>query len=198
MIAVEPAGKSPLLSPPSSPRMSTFTASPSRAIWQDPQNKPAQPTEPLPAFSTFPPIKEDPTRLLPSLDTRPPLLRSHKSFPHALTTTFGPSFRAGPQEQVAERDHFSDSGDLSSAQQPSVEEKGTSSGLTLQTRSVPTSPNLQLTPTSPENRSGGAGNDDDDAQVVDMDEGDDNGEGGDVPKTAAERRAEKRKMKRFR
>ncbi|KAL9107334.1 MAG: hypothetical protein Q9227_007786 [Pyrenula ochraceoflavens] len=178
--------------------MSTFTASPGRANWQDHTNKPPQSLKPLPAFSTFPPIKEDAGRPLPPLETRPPLLRSHKSFPHALTTTFDPSFRAGPQEQVVERSHFHDSSDVNPSGQLQQEEKGIGSGLTLQTRSVPTSPNLQLTPTSPENRLGGIENEDDDAQVVDMEEGDENAEGEDVPKTAAERRAEKRKMKRFR
>lgn len=197
MNSAESSARSPLLSPPSSPRMSAFTESPHRAAWEDQRNKTPRPPATLPAFSSFPPIPDDAGHPHLSLDSKPPLLRSHKSFPHALTTTFGSSFRKNPLEQVIEKDHFSQNGDLCSGQQVAGDGKGSGASLALQTRSVPTSPHNQLTPTSPDGHH--EETEDDNAGIVDMEDEDDSGEARDSSRTTAEqRRAEKRKMKRFR
>ncbi|KAL9618776.1 MAG: hypothetical protein Q9160_006570 [Pyrenula sp. 1 TL-2023] len=197
MNTAESSARSPLLSPPSSPRMSTYTESPHRAVWEDQRNKTTHPPASLPAFSSFPPIPDDTEHPSLLLDNKPPLLRSHKSFPHALTTSFGTSFRKNPLEQVIEKDHFNEGGDPSSEGRIAGDGKNSGSGLILQTRSVPSSPHNQLTPTSPEGQHEEV--EDDNAGIVDMEDEEDSGEARGSPRTTAEqRRAEKRKMKRFR
>lgn len=196
-----PHKQSSLLSPPTSPRMSEYTAGPPNASWHDHQSRPSQPSHHPLHLTSFSAVSEEPPRHhLPPINTRPPLLRSHKSFPHTLSTSFSATT---PQGGLTRGGRLETGGSDAKPvhRQPQLAELDRSEAAGPdRSESAPVSPNLQLTPTSPdaqndrlleetgeELRMGSVELEEEDAPV----------EGG-TPKTAAERHAEKRKMKRFR
>ena len=131
-----------------------------------------------------------------------PSLRTHKSFPHNIGTSgsYSTPHCQSPLSQVANpgtsHDEFQSS--FGGLPRP-VEPKTEAAAEQTFPASAPQSPLPQLTPTSaeaehePEEQIA----EDEDMLVVGDDE-DDTPSGSAVEKTAAERRAEKRKMKRFR
>jgi hypothetical protein len=147
-------------------------------------------------------------RIQTSTVERPPL-RSHKSFPHTLgTSSYAATHCGSPLSQVANHGNEEES---SASARERLESKPLPAGLSIQTSfggSAPASPVPQLTPTSQDADNDDRLLDDDDDDDEDglmgdeegVAEGDGDGQGQPetVEKTAAERRAEKRKMKRFR
>jgi len=174
------------LSPPTSPRLaSTFQQEQGDSSWQEQQQQSTQPTE---TGSDNPEAKmplvhsDIPSSL--SLDTKP-MLRTHKSFPYTLGTgrpgapDTPPLNSATDSPSTAAPDDLStpDIGGVSSTDMPSVTFGG----------SAPASPLSNMTPTSPHG---------DDELGLAIDLGPEDGEK--KPMSAAEIRAQKRKMKRFR
>lgn len=178
------------LSPPSSPRMSAYTATHAESEWHSQRTK----VEDAACASS------DGTMGLPysevsglSLDShRRPPLRSHKSFPYMLSQAHHSASQqsaasdhhiASPQPQ-RERIAISNLEDSQQTSLPNVTYGG----------SAPASPVSRLTPPSPDGEKGDRDNDHLDQNLSGSnDEGDDS-----KPMTAAELRAQKRKMKRFR
>ena len=184
------------LSPPTSPRMSNTTATTGDYPWQ--HTPPSGLTAGAVAHqhsgtaSSYTPLQPPQSTVAEVSQIKRPALRTHKSFPYSL----GPSSRlqdesgftdtsAAPFEGFAERV-------LSQGPQPTA-----SSNLPQPTfgGSAPTSPVDRLTPNSPKGEDNDLAMDDD---MVDYDAEDQEEEGEKPPKTAAELRAQKRKMKRFR
>lgn len=179
------------LSPPNSPRMSDKAAKTEGNQWQQLRtaafdaNVTSQPQ--APGFSQLP---RDPQTVE---DQKRPSLRSHKSFPYSL----GPSSRLAhnSSQGVSGGSGLRDFDERLISQGP---QPGGTSDLPPATfgGSAPTSPASRLTPHSP-----GAGPSDEqvDEDELDFAMGDpEEEEDGKVPMTAAELRAQKRKMKRFR
>jgi hypothetical protein len=189
---------SPFLSPPTSPRMSGIPPGQFHANWQDPpppsQRIVIQSSKPRSQSSN--PVKEEvPQRPTPSNDARPSLLRSHKSSPY----TTGPGAYNAPHQQSP----------LSRTPIPGNPEPGEDVNLShsryadfnrsdlvlsYQGESAPPSPtsidaDLEDFNEEAEDEAGITMSDDVDEDAPTEGEGE---------KTAAERRAEKRKMKRFR
>lgn len=174
------------LSPPSSPRMSAYTATHAESEWHSQRTKPGDAAE-----GTMGLQYSEVSGL--SLDAQKrPLLRTHKSFPYTLSQPH----HSAPQ-QPATSDH------PIASPQPQ-RERITISNLEESQRtslpnvtyggSAPASPVSRLTPPSPEGEKGDGEGDHNDAGLSGSnDEGDDS-----KPMTAAELRAQKRKMKRFR
>ena len=133
-------------------------------------------------------------RIQPSTTETRPVLRSHMSFPYTLTSSLGTNGRCqSPLSQAINpstnnpQNHRETSQDDRDST-PSVMEK-------TYGRSAPTSPASRLSPPSAVLDQDDTFDDDDDALMEeDVESTADTG----PPKTAAERRAEKRKMKRFR
>lgn len=135
-------------------------------------------------------------RIQTSTVERPPL-RSHKSFPHNISgaASYSTPHSQSPLSQVANpavgNDEFQ-SRPPEATSGPAPEQSFIAS--------APVSPVPQLTPTSAEAEHDAEEHPDDDDEMAIVGEEDDETPTGSNPveKTAAERRAEKRKMKRFR
>ena len=137
---------------------------------------------------------------VPSIESRP-ILRSHKSFPHTIgpssfsTTHYqGSLSQASSSETPKEHSPFRRDYGQNTPNPPNVTVETTFGG------STPTSPISHLShlsPVSPKVEQDDGLDDDDEMLIATGDLVEDGGESG-PPKTAAERRAEKRKMKRFR
>lgn len=138
-------------------------------------------------------------RLHLSMTDAKPILRSHKSFPHSIgAPTFPNALHQSPPSHVPKLDNRD-------AWPSSDREHGRTSAVlpapvvdASHVGSVPTSPtsrNSRLTPVS----TGGEQEDgfEEEDEMTNGEQEDDGGDGGST-QTAAERRAEKRKMKRFR
>jgi len=181
------------LSPPNSPRMSEAAAKTSEYRWQQPS---------VAAFNASPYIHTRPQHAPtteqaedaaqpPEDATRPPL-RSHKSFPYSL----------GPSSRLQHEANLSQSGVPTLADfKEQVVSQGPqpigSASLLPATYggSAPNSPTGRLTPNSPPGGSGEAQGEDEEIDFGTADQEDDEEK---PPMTAAELRAHKRKMKRFR
>jgi hypothetical protein len=170
------------LSPPSSPRMSVYSSAAAETDWQ---------TSDVRTLEHTPPHSDSDMAMLHaevaghSFDLKRPMMRSHKSFPYLLDNKSHLS--SGAQSP-------SGLGDIEEHDVPNVTFGG----------SAPTSPISRLTPPSThDGLTGEKVEDQDDDLLLDDkdDDGDDDDDGKDddrVPMTAAEIRAAKRKMKRFR
>lgn len=178
------------LSPPTSPRMSDISTKAAEYNWQQ---------QPYPVTNADVP-RGDLAHGLPAVgqnqyqiaDQSRPGLRSYKSFPYSL----GPSSRLPHNDSTgaAEQPSATNYSDRLMTQGP---QPTGSSDLAPATYggSAPTSPAGRLTP-----RSGGVAQEDEQVEDEDLDlvdGGEDDGEEK-PPMTAAELRAHKRKMKRFR
>ena len=190
MLSVEKALQSPLLSPPTSPLMSsTYTAHSASADWQNRQIQ----SQPPSAYGTFPSSISDNLLRGQSLSSteRSQLLRSHKSVPSFLEPAFTVARSHSALGTVTAETSPQEDQDKNATSPVSRGEPT----LSIHTGVVPASPETHLTtPVSPVNRNEATF--EDDSVVMDEDE-DDMGEKDDG-KSAAERRADKRKMKRFR
>ena len=181
------------LSPPTSPRMSGAVAKVNEYQWQHPDTTALDTTAPAQSQlgnSQLPSVSQKPQQT-PAEQTRPPL-KSHKSFPYSL----GPSSRL--QNEVGQQQpSASILGDFQERVLAQGPQPTGSADLQQPTfgGSAPTSPVGRLTPYSP-----AAGQDDEpmDDEVIDFGTADQDDEVEKRPMTAAELRANKRKMKRFR
>ena len=191
------------LSPPTSPHMSDTDGKLNEFTWQHAQDALLEPVVLLQDQRTQ---DERPVELHLGLDqitteqpieavtqlARPPL-RSHKSFPYSL----GPSSRAS---DVVFQDPNSATA-MAEFKERVVSQGPQPTGNAALPQpsyggSAPTSPVGRLTPNSPNaDQHDGQADDDDMDLDADLDEEEDAGR---PPKTAAELRAQKRKMKRFR
>lgn len=187
MLSVDKALQSPLLSPPTSPRMSTYATGSESPSWQQRQTEPRHPAH----YAPFPSLVNDPSRYQPGSDPeRPPLLRSHKSVPTFLEPAYTTSRLHGELGTVSESRTTEDVKDKPQSSPVARSEPS----LTLETSTIGTSPAVQLTtPTSPVNNHDSSledeavmGEIDDDDDVLDSDD------------TKGMSRLDKRKMKRFR
>ena len=184
MLSVDKALHSPLLSPPTSPRMSTYATDSPGSNWQSRDTHGHDVT----SYSSFASMGAN--RYSSSPSARPSLIRSAKSVPNFLE----PSFPT-PRSHSA----LGTGSDTSTA--PDAKEKLVSLAtlseppLSLETSGIEPPPAQQLTtPTSPTNNDSGLEDDtlmrdDDDDDIID---GDGDGKSGTLS------RADKRKMKRFR
>ncbi|KAI9820243.1 MAG: hypothetical protein M1827_005865 [Pycnora praestabilis] len=122
-----------------------------------------------------------------------PLLRSHKTYPYVPRPLIPSSQNRQPSIERREPPYpmtYASTANLRTGVDDL--ESGCASAVPL-SRSAPGSPISRLTPTSAEEDEGDAEDEDDlEVNMVEHDES------GNVPRTAAELRAEKRKMKRFR
>lgn len=181
------------LSPPNSPRMSDAPTKPLEYQWQVPAT-----TTLHPAVNSLPPPQaaseseqfSEPNRT--TVDTFRPPLRSHKSFPYSL----GPSSRL-QQDVSQDAKSMSSGGEYGERLLVQGPQPTGSSDLQPATfgGSAPTSPVGRLTPRSTDAVPGGEQVEDDE---LDLDMGDQEEDEDKPPMTAAELRAHKRKMKRFR
>jgi hypothetical protein len=175
------------LSPPSSPRMSAYSTTPADNEWHSSDIK---------SLDTTSAHSEGDMALLQAevnghnYDLKRPLLRTHKSFPYA--TLDGKHHSNGADSPSRDRISMSNLDDLDSNEIPAVTFGG----------SAPASPVSRLTPPSPHDVSNG-----EDVKVqgdeIITEERDDMiddtlEDKEKPPMTAAEIRAQKRKMKRFR
>lgn len=176
------------LSPPSSPRMSAYSTTPADNEWHSSDIKPLDTTS---AHS------EGDMALLQAevnghgFDLKRPLLRTHKSFPYAALD--GKHLGSGSDSPTRDRISMSNIDEIDSNEIPAVTFGG----------SAPASPVSRLTPPSPHDATNG-----EDVKVqgdeIITEERDDMMEEAPEenkdkpPMTAAEIRAQKRKMKRFR
>ncbi|KAL1632859.1 hypothetical protein SLS56_003349 [Neofusicoccum ribis] len=166
--------------------MSAYTATHAESEWHSQRTKPGEPTD-----GTMGLQYSEVSGL--SLDAQKrPTLRTHKSFPYTLSQPHHSASQqlAQPDHQIAspqpQRERITIS-NLEESQQTSLPNV-TYGG------SAPASPVSRLTPPSPEGEKGNKDDDHNDALLSGSnDEGDDS-----KPMTAAELRAQKRKMKRFR
>jgi hypothetical protein len=181
------------LSPPSSPRMSQYHTESVDTSWQDHKNHPLEAT-PDSATGEMSMVHSG----LPSLEldvNQKPLLRSHKSFPYALRTSGA---------NIHEPDTPPLNGSDGSPSSANPEGLGISNLQDAQTREMPTvsfggsapaSPMSNMDDHSP--KDDGLDSQDLNGLNIDMDDmGDERDDK--QPMTAAEIRAQKRKMKRFR
>jgi hypothetical protein len=168
------------LSPPSSPHMSAYSTAPAGTEWQSSDARTLEHT---------PPHSDSDMAMLHaevaghSYDLKRPMMRSHKSFPYLLDNK---SHLNGGSESP------SGLGDIEEHDVPNVTFGG----------SAPTSPISRLTPPSTHDGLSGEKLEDQDDDLL-LDDKDDSGDceskGEDrPPMSAAEIRAAKRKMKRFR
>jgi hypothetical protein len=175
------------LSPPTSPRLPSYQTEPVNGSWQGQQQQESgKPSETTPDSSdgNMALVHSEVPSL--SLDTKP-MLRSSKTFPYTLRASGHhpdtPPLNGSASPNTAHPDDLSNVDDIPSADLPSMTFGG----------SAPASPMSELTPTSPG---------DDDGQHQDLNGLNitlDGGEEGEKkPMSAAELRAHKRKMKRFR
>lgn len=178
------------LSPPTSPRMSDTPAKASQYHWQQPSYVP---TTPNVAHGNAEALQQPTDAPLNVNDQSRPPLRTYKSFPYSL----GPSSRY-PHDAVNAGSDQQGLANYNERVNTLGPQPTGSSDLQPATYggSAPTSPAGRLTPQS---GAVAAGNDQlDEDEEIEMDEGE-GGEGEEKPPmTAAELRAAKRKMKRFR
>jgi Homeodomain len=171
------------LSPPTSPRMSAFHSDQVENSWQD-QNK-SQDNNQDSSDGNMALVHGEVPSL--TLDTKP-MLRSHKSFPYTLRAAghqpdTPPLNSSDGSPNTANPDDLSASlGEIPTNEIPQVSFGG----------SAPASPLSNFTPTSPRDRDDDHGSDLNGLNI-DMDP-----DGEKKPLSAAELRAQKRKMKRFR
>ncbi|KAF2000093.1 hypothetical protein P154DRAFT_208948 [Amniculicola lignicola CBS 123094] len=176
------------LSPPSSPRMSAYSTTPAENDWQSTDLKP------LDTHSTH---SDGDMALLQAevsghnFEVKRPLLRTHKSFPYSLDTKHHQG--NGPDSPISrDRISISNIDELDGNDMPTVTFGG----------SAPASPVSRLTPPSPHDPNGDKldMNGDDDIIIDDKEDDVDQATKDEdrPPISAAELRAQKRKMKRFR
>jgi hypothetical protein len=173
------------LSPPSSPRMSAYSTTPADNEWQSSDIKSLDATA----------HADGDMALLQAevaghdFDLKRPLLRTHKSFPYTLESKHHHS--NGDDDSSRDRISMSNIDELD-AGMPTVTFGG----------SAPASPVSRLTPPSPHDGINGDKNDPQGDEIIIEDKEDDDGQVGKddekPPISAAELRAQKRKMKRFR
>lgn len=176
------------LSPPSSPRMSAYSTTPAENEWQPSDIKS------LDAASAH---SDGDMALLQAEVTghnfdhlKRPLLRTHKTFPYTLDTKHHANGSTSPVPR--ERISMSSIDDLDSSGMPTVTFSG----------SAPASPVSRLTPPSPQDGLNGVKHEAQGDEII-MEEKDDEVDQSikddeKPPISAAELRAQKRKMKRFR
>ena len=133
----------------------------------------------------------------PNAESRP-ILRSHKSFPHTPSpSNYSTARYQSPLSRVtnpgAAKEPLSAAGDCES---PSLSGTVSTAQMTYGD-SIPASP-ISCRRSNSAGADFNDGLEDEDEMLVSAGELDDDGRDGSGPKTAAERRAEKRKMKRFR
>lgn len=174
------------LSPPSSPRMSAYSTTPAENEWQSSDLKSLDPTS---AHSDSDMALLQAEVAGHNFDLKRPLLRTHKSFPYTLDNKHQQSNGSDSPSRVSMSniDDIVDSNDM-----PTVTFGG----------SAPASPVSRLTPPSPHDCLNGDKNDPQGDEII-IEEKDDGSEDAckddeKPPISAAELRAQKRKMKRFR
>ena len=174
------------LSPPSSPRMSAYSTTPAENEWQSSDVK---------ADHSSAQSDSDMALLQADInghnfDLKRPLLRTHKSFPYTLDSKH--QLSNGSDSPSRDRVSLSNIDELDSCDMPTVTFGG----------SAPASPVSRLTPPSPHDGIHGDKHDPQGDEII-TDEreecSDEPAREGEKPlMTAAELRAQKRKMKRFR
>ncbi|KAK5108941.1 hypothetical protein LTR62_007656 [Meristemomyces frigidus] len=183
------------LSPPTSPRMSDAFNKPTEYQWR--QSSPLSGLHPIttsyqPLLPPTPAVElaRDAQHLINTLSR--PQLRTHKSFPYSL----GPSSRLSAENAAQSNDGpaLADFKEILTSQGPQPVGNSDLRPATFG-GSAPTSPVGRLTPNSPAGGSGDDQMDDEEMGFSTAEQGDD---GDRAPMTAAELRAHKRKMKRFR
>ena len=184
----------PLLSPPVSPHMSPISSNPASSSWNEGHLKLQHSIDASGTCGAFPtPSQRCGTPVTPT-DTKPSLLRSHTSFPYSIGSTEsslnGASYRQNSESSGTSEPFKTELNELSDIDPTLSKLSGSSS----------CSPGNRLTPSSADaDHEEALGETDDDLGAITGElDGDSQPEGGEQPKTAAERRAEKRKMKRFR
>ena len=188
----------PLLSPPVSPHMSPLSSHSTSSSWHDSNLKLQDPMESSGSCSTFPtPSPGSGTPITP-VDAKPSLPRSHPSFPYSIGTT-------GDGQNIVNGGGFRHNSESSCTSEPFKSElsevNDSDLALSKQSGSPSCSPRNRLTPNSTDadhEEVHGQTNEGSSANAGQPDDGEEKNENGEQPKTAAERRAEKRKMKRFR
>jgi hypothetical protein len=175
------------LSPPRSPPMSAYSTTPAENDWQNTDIKGLDPSS---AHSDGDMALLQAEVTGHNFDLKRPLLRTHKSFPYTLDNKHHQS--NGSDSPSRDRIGISSIDDIDSNDMPTVTFGG----------SAPASPVSRLTPPSPNDGLNGDKNDPQGDEIIteEMDDG-----SGDASKdeekppiSAAELRAQKRKMKRFR
>jgi len=178
------------LSPPSSPRMSAYSTTPAENEWQTQDIKSLDPTS---AHSDGEMAMLQAEVSGHNFDLKRPLLRTHKSFPYPLKTDSSLHQSNGASSPAStERITISNIEDLGSNDMGTVTFGG----------SAPASPVSRLTPPSPHEGTNGDKNDPQGDEII-IEETETSGDGAvkeeeKAPISAAELRAQKRKMKRFR
>lgn len=173
------------LSPPSSPRMSAYSTTPAENDWQ---------TSDIKALDTNSSHPDGDMALLQAevnghnFDMKRPLLRTHKSFPYPLDTKHSTLNGSSSPNRLG----ISTLDEIEANEMPNVTFGG----------SAPASPISRLTPPSPSDPLNCEKHDQQGDDII-IDEKDDSGDEGvkedeNKPISAAELRAAKRKMKRFR
>ncbi|KAF2178870.1 hypothetical protein K469DRAFT_325885 [Zopfia rhizophila CBS 207.26] len=175
------------LSPPSSPRMSAYSATPAENEWQSSDIKSLDPTS---AHSDGDMAMLQAEVTGHNFDMKRPLLRTHKSFPYTLETKHHQS--NGSTSPTRDRISISNLEDIDSNEMPTVTFGG----------SAPASPVSRLTPPSPNEAINGEKTEPQGDEIIieeTENSGDQTTKDEDKPPiSAAELRAQKRKMKRFR
>jgi hypothetical protein len=165
------------LSPPTSPNSSVYGILPAEDEWQSSTHRAGEHTPPH-SDSGMAMIKDVPTSN--EFELKRPTIRSHKSFPYLLDSKIHSYTNSDSLPKIDE---------IESHDLPAMTFGG----------SAPTSPISRLTPPSVDDGSlGEAMEDDGDDIIDDKEDGADSDLNDDKPLTAAEIRAAKRKMKRFR
>jgi hypothetical protein len=174
------------LSPPSSPRMSAYSTTTAENEWHSSDIKSLDPTS-AQSDSDMALLQAEVSGH--NFDLSRPLLRTHKSFPYTIDSKH--HHNNGSNSPSRERISMSNIDELDSKDMPTVTYGG----------SAPASPVSRMTPPSPQDDLNDK-NDPDGDEIITEDRddmGDDAGKDDDSkPMSAAELRAQKRKMKRFR
>lgn len=179
------------LSPPSSPRMSAYSTSAAENEWQTQDIKSLDPTS-AHSDSEMAMLQAEVSGHNFDVKARP-LLRTHKTFPYSLKTDSSIHQSNGASSPAStERITISNIEDLGSNDMPTVTFGG----------SAPASPVSRLTPPSPHEATNGDKNEPQGDEII-TEETETSGDGAvkeeeKPPISAAELRAQKRKMKRFR
>lgn len=187
----------PLLSPPVSPHMSPISSHSASSGWHDGHLKLQNPMDSPGNCTSFPtPSPGSGTPVTP-IDTKSSLPRSHPSFPYSIGSTEnghnainGDGYRHNSESSCTSEPFRSELSEVNDSDLALSKQSGSSS----------CSPRNRLTPNSADadHEEAHGETDDDFGATTGEHDGDEQPENGDQPKTAAERRAEKRKMKRFR
>lgn len=174
------------LSPPSSPRMSAYSTTPAENEWQSSDLKSLDPNSHSDGEMAL--LQADINGH--NFDLKRPMLRTHKSFPYTLDTKHQQS--NGSDSPSRDRIGISTIDEIESHDMPTVTFGG----------SAPASPVSRLTPPSPHDALNGEKNEPQGDEII-LDEREECGEEQAKEEekpliSAAELRAQKRKMKRFR